>query len=269
MRAHARIHTERDLTRNGASGTFVRRLRSQGPLVLRPTMEQLPTWASRWGISNNDAATARLVAGAAGPLGGDHLRLDVEVGEGATLMLGAAAATLALPGTHGTASWSEVNISVAEGGTLFWSPGTQIAAENCHHTGFNRIDLAAGARLYAREEVLLGRHGEPPGRFRQRLRISQAGTALYDQELAVGDDAPGWNSAAVTGGRRAVGSVVVVDNSPGNLDCFDTPIPDGCPDTAVMRLAENTVLISSLAADAIDLRARLNTAFSPFTSATA
>ncbi len=233
--------------------------------MLRPTLESLPHSVSRWAIASGEATALRIAAGAAGPIGGDEWQLDVEVGEGATLMLGTVSATLALPGPHGNASRSEVNISVAEGGTLIWLPGAQIAAANCHHVAVNRIDLAEGARLFSREEVVLGRHGELPGNFRQRLRVTHGNAALYDQELAVGPEALGWSSSAVTGERRGLGSILIVDTATENLDCFPTTVSTDFPDTAIMRLAADAVLITSLAADTIELRRRLDCAVAPFT----
>ena len=264
MRAHAKLRVEREMTEDGNSRIRMPRLRSEGALVLRPTRELLPEWADRWEIDRREVATVRLAAGAAGPLGGDHWRLEVEVAEGATLLLSAVAAVVSLPGAHGEQSWSEAHLSVARGATLIWLPGAQIAATGCSQVAFNQIDLQLGARLYAREEIVLGRHGEQPGNFSQRLRVTQDGKALYDQELAVGPESLGWNSAAVTGGRRALGSIIIVDTVAGNLDCLSESVSSAYPDTAIMRLAENAALISSLAADTIELRARLDAAFSPF-----
>ncbi len=263
MHAHARVHVERETRGDGVARTRIRRLRSEGALVLKPTRETLPGWFCRWNIHSSEIASVRVVAGAAGPLGGDHWRLDVQVGEGATLMLGAVAATLILPGSHGEESSSEVNISVADGGTLVWRPGIRIAAEHCRHVAVSRIELAEGARLFAREETLLGRHGESPGRFRQRLRVTRRLSALYDQELAVGPDSPGWRGAAVTGGRHALGSIVVVDPAATNLQCFKAETLKQ-PDTAVMPISDNACVISALAADALELRTRLDAAFHPF-----
>ncbi|WP_146073461.1 urease accessory protein UreD [Cryobacterium sp. N22] len=265
MRAHAGLDVDLEAAGGGGVRARIRRLRSEGAIVLRPTRETLPRWADRWDIPPREAVSVRVVAGAAGPLGGDHWRLDVRVGEGATLLLGSVAATLVLPGTHGDESLSEVNVSVAAGGTLVWRPGVQIAASRCRHTTVARIDLADGARLYAREEFMLGRHGEMPGDFRQRLRVTHRDVAIFDQELSVGPDAPGWQSAAITGGRQALGSVVVVDSAPNAMDPFGRATLVDCPDTAVLQLSEHAALISSLAADAIDLRVRLDRAFAPFT----
>lgn len=265
MRAHAGI----DVARRPGGGdirTRIRRLRSEGPIVLRPTREALPAWADRWRIPPGAAASVRVAAGAAGPIGGDRWRLDVRVGEGATLLLGSVAATLVLPGVHRDESISEVNISVGAGGTLVWLPGIQIAAQHCRHSTLTRIDLAEGARLYAREEFQLGRHGEPPGDFRQRLRVTSEGSAVYDQEFVVGPDAPGWGSAAVTGGRHALGSIVIVDPDQDALELLRAAGIPPCPDTAVLELSENAVLISSLADNSVELRAQLATAFAPYST---
>lgn len=264
MRAHAKLRVELENGPGAAMRVRMPVLRSEGALVLRPTREGLPAWAAPWDIDPATLATVRLAAGAAGPLGGDHWRLDIEVAEGVSLMLSAVAALLALPGIQGTESWSEVNISVGEDATLIWQPAAQIAAANCLHAAFTRIDLAPSSRLYAHEEVVMGRHGEQPGNMRQRLRVTRGGVGLYDQELAVGPGHPGWDSAAVTGGRRALGSIVLVDTVPENIDNFSSAVSPEVPDTATMRLADDVILISSLAADTIELRGRLGAAFAPF-----
>jgi urease accessory protein len=168
-----------------------------------------------------------LVAGAAGPIGGDHLRLDVEVGPGAALAVGAVAATVALPGSHGEMSSSQVNVTVAEHGTLVWMPGTLIAARGCHHESVTTIRLEPHSRLLLREELMLGRHGESPGSLQQRLRVTLAGRALHDQELRVGPEAPGWGGPAVTGGRTALGTILVVGDDERADGIDDGYVRDG------------------------------------------
>lgn len=257
MRAHARLEVALGPGRDGPGRTRVDRLRSDPPLVLRPTG---PGALPRWGPGGPSAAHVSLAAGAAGPVGGDRLRLEVRVGAGAMLCLSAVAATLALPGPHGAPSRNDVAIEVAAGGTLVWLPGTLIAARGCHHDAVANVDLAPGARLLAREELVLGRHGERAGTVRQRLRVTLGGEPLHDQELAIGAQTPGWDGPVVTGGRRAVGSILVVD--PG----WDTPaaarrrIDPAGPDTAVLPLRGPAVVATALAHDALSLRRRLDSA---------
>lgn len=258
MRSDASLEVNQIFDIRGAEYTRISRLRSQGALVLRPTKEVLPAWSAAWNLQDRRPVTARLVAGAAGPLGGDVLHLDVTVTDGAALMLGTVAATMVLPGVHETQSISEVSLSVADDATLIWNPGLQIAAANCHHVARTTIHLAPTARLYVREEIALGRHGELPGRFHQRLRVVRGDKAIYDQELAVGSSAPGWQGAAVTGDRRSLGTIIIVDpiNAMGSKAQNDLPA-----DTALMKLSSDTALITSVAPDAVKLDRRLSSAF--------
>lgn len=262
MRAHARVEADSLVDGDGLLRTRISWMRSQAPLMLRPTRETLPSCLSRWNTDAHAVASVRLAAGAAGPLGGDQLRIDIRVGERATLIVNAVAATLLLPGPHGSESSSQVNISVASGGTLVWLPGRQIAAEGCRHASVTGVNLESGARLYAREELMLGREGEVPGSLRQRLRVTNDGDPVYDQEVVVG--VAGWQSSAVTGGRRALGSIMLVDPVAENIDVFTTSVSDEFPDTAVMRLGEQSVLLASAAADSIALERQLTAAFAQF-----
>lgn len=86
-----------------------------------------------------------------------------------------------------------------------------IAAKDCYHLNDLRVELAAGARLLLREQLVLGRHGERHGRLRQRMRVERNERALYHQELAIGDEGSGWDGAAVAHRYRALASLLVVD----------------------------------------------------------
>lgn len=110
--------------------------------------------------------------------------------------------------------------------------------------------MAEPARLL-REEMLLGRHGEAPGDFTSRLRITYGGAALYDQQLSFGPSADGWNGAAVLGNARAVGTVVAVD--PGWMDTLPQALPFHS-DAALTPLAGPSVAIGAVASDSLALR---------------
>lgn len=231
------------------------RLRSDPPLVLRPSLDlahALPTgWAARIGLPVH----VSLVAGAAGPIGGDRLRLDIDVGPGAALAVSAVAATVALPGPHGEMSCSQVNITVAAHGTLVWTPGALIAASGCHHESITTIHLEPHARLLLREELILGRHAEVPGTLRQRLRVTLGGRAIHDQDLLVGPEAPGWSGPAVTGGRRALGTILVVGDDDHANAIEAAHVGDG---VACLALGGSGQLITAIADDAPTLRRRLD-----------
>ncbi len=255
MRAAA--HLTVALAGDGAR-TRITALRSDPPLILRPTNPAGPEPVARWNLRETPVVRVSLAAGAAGPVGGDDLRLSVEVGPGAALVLRSVAATLVLPGPHRQHSLSETTVRVGAGGTFVWLPGPVIAARGCHHRAITHVTLEAGARLLLREELLLGRHGEQPGAIRQRLRVCLGDRPLHDQEIALGPGVEGWDGSAVTGGRRALGSLLVVDPDWAGQP-FGLPSPTARADTALLSLSGPAVLVTALADDGLILRQRLNT----------
>lgn len=243
----------------GRAGTRISVLRSGWPVMLRTTSLLAPSPTTTWACRTADAAHVHVAAGAAGPLGGDLLRLDVRVGRGSALVLGEIAPSLLLPGTYDEESRLDVRIHVGVDASLAWLPQLVIAARGCRHVTDVRVVLERGARLVLREEVLFGRHGESPGSFRQRVRVESEHGPVYDQELASGPGAPGWDGPAVTAGRRAAGTVLVVD--PALPSGHATAVPGRDPDTAVMALpGTGAVLAACLAADTAVLRRHLDLA---------
>ena len=237
MRASARVVAVR------AGGvTRLPVLRGQSPLLLRRTAALGPV------------ASVRLVGGAAGPLGGDDLRLTVEVGPGARLVLRTVAASVALPGPNGAASRVSVEATVAAGGRLDWYPEPLVAAAGCHHLATARVTLAEGAALAWREELVCGRHGEQPGDATVALSVTYDGRPLYQQELAVGPSAPGWAGPAVLDGARVVGATLYVH--PGWSARPPTPVVLS-PTAAVMPLSGPGVLATATGPDATVVRRAL------------
>lgn len=248
MTAHARLGTQLQPGPYGPR-THVSRLASSPPITLRPSIAKEP---EPWARHAPDLARVSVAASAAGPVGGDHYRFDIHVGAGSTLVLTEVSATLLLPGPDGTPSRSDFRIQVDAGATFIWLPQPVIAAHRCDHLNDVAVDLVADSRLLIREQLLLGRHHEPSGRLRQRLRIRRDGRPLYAQDLDLGTATA--TSPAVTGGHRAVGSVLIVDPDWRP----DTHTPVQLPgDAALLPVAAGTVLISALADDNLALRQQL------------
>ncbi|MEX3314072.1 urease accessory protein UreD [Sulfitobacter sp. PS-8MA] len=247
MFAHARLST---LFSGRSSHVDV--LRSDGPLVLRKSNPKGPEPLTQ---RRTDIARVALAAGTAGPLGGDAYALNVEVGAGSTLLLQEVSAMLVLPGIGGGQSRMSVTVNVAAGATFVWWAEPIIAAQRCHHLHELRINLAADARLVLREELLLGRHGEEPGDFSSRLRITRANRALYDQRLSFGPATQGWDGAAVLDGNRAAGSILVVDPDWGDAPPSARPYHQ---DAALAPLPGPGVAIAAAAPDSLALRGLLH-----------
>ncbi len=222
-------------TRADAAGrTRVTVLRSDGPLALRETP---------FGVY--------LVGTAAGPLGGDDLALDIDVGPGSCLMIRSAAGMLLLPGPRGGVSTLRISARVGPGGHLDFAPQPMVAAAGCDHRASTQIDLAAGATLRWREEIVLGRHGERPGPCVSRLDVTEAGMPAYRGELTVGHPETD-HSSVVLDGAGAVGSVLLVDAS-------RPPPPAAVHDgLAVLPLAGPGAAVTAIARDAVILARRLD-----------
>ncbi|WP_020123368.1 urease accessory protein UreD [Streptomyces canus] len=242
VRATARMVARDD----GRGGTALPVLESDGPLALRRTR------------GSGAEPRVMLVGAMSGPLGGDHFTVAADVREGARLRVGSAAATIALPGqTKGEARY-DVRLTVADGGELHWLPEQLICAGGSDLYVGTRIDLGATARLVLREEQVLGRVGEEPGRLTSRLVLRVAGRTVLDQELACGPGAPGgWDGPAVLAGHRAVGQLLVV-----RPEFADEPVPARVlgEGAAVMPLAGPAALVTAVAPDALLLRRLLDAA---------
>jgi urease accessory protein len=207
--------------------TRVTRLRSDGPLALRES-----------------GGAVYLVGAGAGPLGGDDLELTVEVGTGACLDIRSAAASLVLPGRRAAVSRLTVRARVGAGARLVFAPEPAIAAAGCDHRASADVVLEEGAELVWREEIVLGRHGERPGRYISRFDVTACGVPLLRHELRVDDDA---TSAAVLGDAKTVGTLLL---SGKNLAAE----PHAAEGLAVLPLAGPGVLVTALAPDTVRLR---------------
>lgn len=245
MRAHAALASEWDSYRRCSRVSL---LRSDGPLVLRPSHPKGPEPLTQ---RHSGVARVSLAAGSAGPLGGDCFTLDITVGAGSTLVLHEIAAMLVLPGARQARSHMRIRAQVEAGACFVWLTEPVIAARNCDHEHDVRVTLARGARMVLREELLLGRHGEQPGDIRLFSRITYDNAPLYHQGLSFGPASPGWDSAAVIGNNHAVGSLVVVD------PLWSTGPPDAVlldEDAIMAPLPGPGIAISAVAKDSLQLR---------------
>lgn len=241
MKATARITAVAD-----AGRTRLVTLTSQTPLLVRRT-----------GPRHADGEVeVHLVGGAAGPLGGDRLRIEVTVEAGARLCVRTVAASLALPSPSAAQSTLDIHARVAAGGSLRWLPEPLIAAKGCDHVSRSLVDLEGEASLVWREEVVCGRHDEASGSARLEMTVRHMARTLMRQDLAVGPGASGWAGPSVLGGGRATGTLLVVDPQ-----WMDKP-PEAAvlgPGAALMPLAGGpAALVSAVGTDLREVRAALD-----------
>lgn len=225
---------------NGRS--VVRELRSQPPLTLVPQRAVVP--------SADGAAVVHLVGSATSPLGGDNVTLRVVVRAGARLRLRGTAATLALPGQRGGESRNAVRIDVAEAGSVEYLPEPTVITARAHHRAELRVALAEGAKLTAREVLVLGRSGEPPGRLHTSTHLVRCGVPLLRQDLAIGDPRLGASTGYLAGARVLATQAVVWDHDP--IESYSTSW------SSLVPLAHRGALASALADDVVTAQRRLD-----------
>jgi urease accessory protein len=214
------------------------RLRSEAPLMLRPA----------------PGPVVHLVGGAAGPLGGDTLALDVVVGAGAHLVVRGVAATLALPGADGEPARLKVRATLGPGACLDWAPEPTIVAHRAHLELDTEIEVetpSAGTLLRWREELVLGRAGEPPGQVTARTRVVVGGRPVLDHATTAGGPPGPWDGPGGLAGHRWLGTALHVGRSAGGAPRS----PDARPGAgaqvraATLCLADGSWLSAATAVD--------------------
>jgi urease accessory protein len=137
-------------------------------------------------VVRHDAGGAQvaLVATTASLLGGDHLRLLVEVGTGLHLDLHDVAGTVAYHG-RGAGARVEVDLRVHPGATLCWAGEPLVVTDGSRVVRTLTVDVADGGRLLLRDRVALGRAGQEGGRLDCHTTKTYAGRPALVEDLGV------------------------------------------------------------------------------------
>jgi urease accessory protein len=216
----------------------------------------------RWDRPCGNQARVCIIGAMSAPHGGDRLRIEATAEQGAHLRITTATATIALRGSSPEHATYDVHLSVAEQASLHWLPGPLISAALSNLRQSCTIDLAPTARFVLREEQVLGRSNEPPGRLSTRLTVRYDGGLLLDQQTNYGPDAPGWDGPAVLAGHRTTGQILIVDpayeKEPPDVRLFGDDPAHG--QAVLTPLAGPAVLITALAPDTLRLRQLLEAA---------
>ena len=235
------------------AGSLRLRVERRGPRSARVEASGHEPYAARAAPTRTGWARVVLVQTIAGPLAGDRVTIDVEVGPGAALELVGNAATLAYPSEE--PARHIVRMRVGAGGRLMWTPEPVILAADCNLEASLSLELASGAAAYTRELVVLGRHGERPGRYRSSLRCELDGAPLLHDAVEIDSGGVLASSAAVLAGAGAFASLALLGlSAPEPLD----------PDE--LRLSGPGVVLRALAPDAASLRERLAPAEAAFSA---
>ncbi|WP_432933979.1 urease accessory protein UreD [Microbispora sp. CA-135349] len=211
---------------------------------------------------HGDQARVCILGVMSAPLGGDRLRIEATADRNAHLHVTTAAATIALRGPTTAHATYDVHLNVAEHASLLWVPQPLISAARSNLRQSCTVDLAPTARLLLREEIVLGRSGEGPGRLSTHLTVRRDGHPLLEQQTRYGPEASGWDGPAIVACHRAVGQILIVDPA---LDRQPPPTrlfgDDPATGQAVLTpLAGPAILITALAPNTLHLRRLLDAA---------
>ncbi len=148
-----------------------------------------------------------------GIAGGDSLRIAVDVGPQAHVLLT----------SPGAAKWYrsareatlDVELHVARGATLEWLPLETILFAGSHSRIRNRIDLAGDAKLLCIDVLCFGRPGSgeyfgdvAAGRWRQQSGLWRDGRQLWTETALLAAQDPLLNAAAGMGGATVLGTLL-------------------------------------------------------------
>ena len=185
------------------------------------------------------SAEVALVATTASLLGGDELRLDVEVGPELRLDLRDVAGTVAYHG-RGRGCLVAVSLVVHPGAVLAWAGEPLVVCDGAQVVRTLDVDVAETGRLLLRDRVALGRSGQVGGDLTCRTTMAWAGRPALVEELSLRP----WSRSApgVLGGTRVVDSVTALGWRPTTAGAAGT----------VFSLPEPGALARQLLVDAHD-----------------
>lgn len=158
------------------------------------------------------AASAHVAVAAAGMvlLGGDHVRVDVDVGEGCLLEIEEVGGTVAYPSRGTAAEWT-VRARLGAGAVLLWRALPFVVADGADVERRTEVVLDANARIVLRETLVLGRHGESGGRIVSELSVRDPLGPVVAERLEARGDAP---EPGVLGAHRVADAVVAAGFRP-------------------------------------------------------
>jgi urease accessory protein len=185
------------------------RWRDAPPVVLRPT----------------GGAGVHLVQAAGGPLGGDDLRLSVQLRKDSELRLSSAGASVVLPGSgdhSGQPARWRVELAAAAGAAVRWTPEPTVVCAGASYHGSVRARLHPDSTMILRELVVLGRSGEVGGRCRTELAVTIGDRPLVRHESVLDGADAELSGPAGTGGHRVLGTLLVAGrDTPPAAECAE------------------------------------------------
>ena len=185
-----------------AGDSFVTRLRANSPLkLLSPHRRSHAAW---------------VIAGSygGGLVAGDHLRLDVRVGTGASLFIGTQASTKIYRSIDGRSCGQELAVDAGAGAMCVIAPDPVTPFSGAIYDQRQRIDLAAGASLVLVDWLTAGRCATGErwafSRYASRTNVFLAGRPVFRDALRLDASDGSLASVCRTGGFDCFATAVLI-----------------------------------------------------------
>jgi urease accessory protein len=167
-----------------------------------PTLIRTEVRSSHLRAFRLDEDRVALVPEQAVLLAGDDVTVSVRVAAGQSLEIVEPGGTVAYAMRGGLARW-DVEVEVGAGGGLVWHGEPLVVAQGADVLRRTRVDLASAARAVLRETLVLGRHGESPGRLVARTDVHRDGAPVLVEVL---DSSVGLGAHRVLDQRLCLGT---------------------------------------------------------------
>jgi urease accessory protein len=199
---------------NRAFGGITLAVRASGAVTRRARVREDGSLRVRCPGPISDELEAVIVNTGGGVAGGDRLRLDVTVEQGARLVVTTAAAEKVYR-TLEAAATIDVKLSVGAAASLAWMPQEMILFDRARLKRAIDIDLAADARLLLAEAIVFGRSGMGEavhdGFLFDRWRLRRGGRLIHAEAMRLdGAVARKLAQPAVAKGGIALATVLIV-----------------------------------------------------------
>jgi urease accessory protein len=224
-----------------AGGTVLSRRAHRGPLLV-----QRPFYPE------GTLCHVYLLHPPAGIVGGDRLRLDVRVGDGAQALLTTPAATkfYRSDGRHGEVAQ---RLSVDPGATLEWLPQENIVFDAARARVRTEIDLSNGARFIGWDTTCLGRPATAEvfgsGQWQQQLQLRLEAAPMISERIDL-DGRQHWERIGLRGGDT-IAALYAYPCTDAAIDAARAAIDAAAPSFDVgVTLCDGVLVCRSLATDA-------------------
>ena len=206
---------------NRATGHIALSVAATGGVTRRKRVHEDGSLRVRFPNAAPDALEAVIVNTGGGMTGGDSFAIEIDMGEGASLIAGSAAAEK-IYRSNGPDAKMTMRFDLAAGARLSWLPQETILFDQARLSRHIEIDVAEGASLLMAEAVVLGRaaSGEVMnhGFFADRWRLRRAGRLVFADGVRLdGAIAARLSEPAVTDGGIAMAMVLIAPGGDAQL----------------------------------------------------